>query len=103
MLRAAQSRRAAASSTRPRSRDELGEVLFEHVVAEVHHEVVVAEEPTGDQHAVGEPERLLLGDVGDVDAPKRLPSPTASMISAAGCRPRSCRCRRSPRHHVSMP
>ncbi len=45
--------------------DERGEVLLEQVVAEVHHEVLVAEELPGDQHAVGQPERLVLGDVGD--------------------------------------
>ena len=48
--------------------DELGEALLQHVVAEVHHEVVVAEEVVGDEHAVGEAERRVLGDVGDLDA-----------------------------------
>ena len=49
--------------------DELLEALLEHVVAEVHHEVVVAEEVAGDEHAVGEAERRVLGDVGDLGAP----------------------------------
>ena len=43
--------------------DEGAEVLLEQVVAEVHHEVVVAEEVPGDEHAVGEAERRVLGDV----------------------------------------
>ena len=42
--------------------------LLEHVVAEVHDEVVVAEEVARDQHAVREPERRVLLDVGDLDA-----------------------------------
>ena len=44
------------------------EVLLQQVVAEVHHEVVPAEEVAGDQHAVGQPERRLLRDVGDLGA-----------------------------------
>ena len=58
------------------------EVLLEHVVAEVHDEVVVAEEVARDEHAVREPERLVLADVGDLDA-EREPSPSAASISAA--------------------
>ena len=41
--------------------DERGEVLLEHVVAEVHDEVVVAEEVAGDQHAVRQTERPSCG------------------------------------------
>ncbi len=37
------------------------EVLLQHVVAEVHDEVVVAEEVARDQHAVSEAERLRPG------------------------------------------
>ena len=48
--------------------DERGEVLLEQVVAEVHHEVVVAEEVAGDQHAVRKSERGVLGQVGDLGA-----------------------------------
>ena len=48
--------------------DERLQVVLEHVVAEVHHEVVVAEEVAGDEHAVREPERRVLLDVGDLDA-----------------------------------
>ena len=44
------------------------EILLQQVVAEVHHEVVVAEEVAGDEHAVGQPERRVLGDVGDLGA-----------------------------------
>ncbi len=44
------------------------QVLLEHVVAEVHDEVGVAQEVVGDQHAVREPERRVLGDVRDLDA-----------------------------------
>ena len=57
--------------------------LLEHVVAQVHDEVVVAEEVAGDQHAVGEAQRIVLRDVGDL-ARRALPSPTASTISSAG-------------------
>ena len=69
-LRRAGSGRPAASvaaGVGPRSKrvDERGEVLLEQVVAEVHDEVVVAEEVAGDQHAVGQAERRVLGDVGD--------------------------------------
>ena len=48
--------------------DELAQALLQHVVAEVHHEVVVAEEVARDQHAVREAERRVLGDVRDLDA-----------------------------------
>jgi hypothetical protein len=61
--------------------DERPEVLLQQVVAEVHHEVVVAEEVLGDEHAVGQPERCVLGQVGD-SAPKPAPSPTAAITSA---------------------
>ena len=57
-------RRAAASN----AVDELAEALLEHVVAEVHDEVVVAEEVAGDEHAVRQAERRVLRDVGDLDA-----------------------------------
>ena len=69
---------AVGAASPPRGRracleplDELDEALLEHVVAEVHHEVVVAEEVAGDEHAVREAEGRVLGDVGDVDAPAR--------------------------------
>ncbi len=45
--------------------DERGQILFEQVVTQVHDEVLVAEELPGDQHAMGQPQRLVLGDVGD--------------------------------------
>ena len=40
--------------------DELGDAADDEVVAEVHDEVVVAEEVAGDEHAVREAERRLL-------------------------------------------
>ena len=49
--------------------DELGDALAQQVVAEVHHEVVVAQELAGDEHAVGQAERRVLGDVGDLGTP----------------------------------
>ena len=58
-------RRVGRRPGRLEGADERGEVLLEQVVAEVHHEVVVAEEVAGDQHAVGQAERRVLGDVGD--------------------------------------
>ena len=45
--------------------DELGEALLQHVVAEVHDEVVVAQEVAGDPDTVRETERSVLRDVGD--------------------------------------
>ena len=61
-----------------------GQVLLEQVVAEVHHEVVVAEELAGDEHAVGQAERRVLGDVGDLQPRTRAPSPTAAITSSRG-------------------
>ena len=59
---------------------ELHQALLEHVVAQVHDEVVVTQEVPGDEHAVGQARGLVLGDVGDL-GPERDPSPTASMTS----------------------
>ncbi|MEZ5295429.1 MAG: hypothetical protein R2697_03890 [Ilumatobacteraceae bacterium] len=53
---------AAAAACLLERFDERGQVLLEQVVAEVHHEVVVAEEVAGDQDAVGQPERCVLWD-----------------------------------------
>ena len=54
-------------TARPARGGELGdeplESLFEHVVAEVHDEFVVAEELLGDEHTMGESERGVLRDV----------------------------------------
>ena len=44
---------------------------LQQVVAEVHDEVVVAEERLGGQHRVGEAGGLVLDDVGDLDAELR--------------------------------
>ncbi len=60
-LRRRRGRRPPALRAPSNSLDELGEALLEHVVAEVHHEVVVTEEVAGDQHAVGEAERARPG------------------------------------------
>ncbi len=51
--------------------DERLQIVLEHVVAEVHDEVVVAEEVAGDEHAVGEAARCVLLDVGDLHAELR--------------------------------
>ena len=51
--------------------DEAAQVVLQHVVAEVHHEVVVAEEVAGDQHAVGQTAGRVLLDVRDLDAELR--------------------------------
>ena len=75
-------RRLGAGAGRLERVHERAEVLLEQVVAEVHHEVVVAEEVGGDQHAVGEAERRVLRDVGDRGAELRLPSPSAAITSA---------------------
>ena len=47
------------------------QLLLQHVVAEVHDEVVVAEEVAGDQNAVREAERIRLRDVRELDAELR--------------------------------
>ncbi len=62
--------------------DEFGDAADHEVVAEVHHEVVVAEPVAGDQDGVRQAEGLFLGEVGDAGA-KREPSPTAVRISSA--------------------
>ena len=62
--------------------DQLGDAADEEVVAEVHDEVVVAEEILGDEHAVGQAERCFLRDVGDLDAELGAVAEAAS-ISAA--------------------
>ena len=54
-------------SRRLKARDKLLKTLFEHVVAEIHDEVVVAKELLGYQYTVSQPERLGLRDVGDID------------------------------------
>ena len=51
--------------------DQVGDPADDEVVAEVHHEVVVAEELPGDQDRVREAERGQLPDVGDLDAELR--------------------------------
>jgi hypothetical protein len=48
--------------------DELGDAADDEVVAEVHDEVLVAEEVLRDEHAVREAQRGVLLDVGDADA-----------------------------------
>jgi len=47
------------------------EALLEHVVAEIHDEVVVTEEVVRDQHAVREAEWLILRNVRDLHAELR--------------------------------
>ena len=64
-------RRVVTETGRSERVDERGEILLEQVVAQVHDEVVVAEELAGDQHAMRQTERLVLGDVGDRGAELR--------------------------------
>jgi hypothetical protein len=47
---------------------EARDAALQQVVAEVHDERVAAQEGLGGQHRVGEAERLVLDDVGDLDA-----------------------------------
>ena len=51
--------------------DQLDDPALQEVVAEVHHERLIAEEGLGRQHGVGEAGRRLLEDVGDLDAEAR--------------------------------
>lgn len=46
--------------------DEAGDSADDEVVAEVHHEVVVAQVVTGDEHGVGQSQGPFLGNVGDL-------------------------------------
>ncbi|CAB4962834.1 unannotated protein [freshwater metagenome] len=52
-------------------RDKICEVLLKHVVAEVHHEVVIAEVIGGNKYAVSEAERGVLRDVSNPHPPSR--------------------------------
>ena len=47
--------------------DEAGDAIAQEVVAEIHDEVVVAEEVGRDEHAVRESERRILRDIRDFD------------------------------------
>ena len=51
--------------------DEIAQVLLEKVVPEVHDEVLFAQEVPGYKHGMGQPERRLLPEVGDLQAPSR--------------------------------
>ena len=63
-------RRLIGSPRRLERPHEGTEVLLEQVVAEVHDEVVVAQEVRRDQHAVGKAERFILRDEGDLRPPR---------------------------------
>ena len=47
--------------------DQIGDATDDEVVTQVHHEVVVAEEVAGDEHAVRQPQRGVLRNVGGSD------------------------------------
>ena len=51
--------------------DEIGDAADDEVVAEVHDEIVVAEEVARDQDAVRQAERRRLRDVGRLDPERR--------------------------------
>ena len=51
--------------------DPRAQIVLEHVVAEVHDELVFAEELARDQDAVRQPARRVLVDVGDLDPEPR--------------------------------
>lgn len=51
--------------------DQIGDPADDEVVAQIHHEVVLAEELAGDQHRVGQAQRRVLRDVGDGEAEPR--------------------------------
>ena len=63
--------RGRPGTLRLEAADEIAQVLLEEVVAQVHDEVLVAQELAGDQHGVGQPEGSLLLEVGDLQAPGR--------------------------------
>ena len=73
--------------------DEHAQVVLEHVVAEVHDEVVVAEEVVRDEHAVREAARRVLVDVRDLDAEVRAVADGGADLGRRSRRPaRRCRC-----------
>ena len=45
---------------------QIGDPTLQQIVAEVHHERALAEEQLGGQHRMGQAERLVLHDVGDL-------------------------------------
>ena len=51
--------------------DEVLQALFEQIVTQIHHEVVLAQEVPGDQDGVGQSERRFLREVGDLQPPPR--------------------------------
>ncbi len=51
--------------------DEVDEALLQHVVAQIHDEVVACQELGRDEHAVRQSEGRVLGDVGDLGTESR--------------------------------
>ena len=47
--------------------DELFKTLLEHVVAQIHNEIVIAQKLVGDQHAVRQAEGFILRNVSNFD------------------------------------
>ncbi len=82
----------ASGRSRAELVDEVADAADDEVVAEVHDEVVVTEEVPCDQHRVGQAQRLLLRDVGDLQAELR--SVADRLLDLGGgvtddrCRPR---------------
>ena len=84
--------RRLAACVRSRSRStNVAQALLQHVVAEVHRRSRRRRGSRGDEHAVGEAERRVLGDVGDLDAELRAVADRGRDL-VAGVADRRCRC-----------
>ena len=87
--------------------DEVRDALVQQVVAEVHHERLVAEERLADEHRVRQAARRVLLDVGHLERPtairRRRPRGSPPACRRRRCRCRGCRRRPSPRCRRTAP
>ena len=49
--------------------DQRADAALDHIVAQEHDETVIAKKVGGDLHRMGQAQRLILGDVGDLYTP----------------------------------
>jgi hypothetical protein len=62
--------------------DQVADAALDHVVAQKHDEALVAQEIVADLDGVGQAQRRLLRDVGDLDAPAfALPDGLADLVA----------------------
>ena len=63
------SRISASGPVLDESFDQVADAVAQQVVAQVHDKAGIAQERLRGEHGVGQAQRRLLGDVGDLDAP----------------------------------